>query len=372
MKRIFFTALGKLTKSDRIFEESERRQAELLAKILIFLLGFCVVILFIVLFLNPHNDPQYKTYVLQISGLVAFFAASYGLNYFGYYKPSAFLLVVSAALTPWISLTFDSSIFEGDFVPLTYLAFSVLMSSILLTTLITSILAVLQISGLVILYVIYPSILVHNWFSFLAFVILTSIFSILANNIIQNNFKKIDSLVHKLEKNEAHLLELSNRDYLTNLYNRRYLEDSLAREIHRSKRGRLPLGVIIIDIDDFKNINDTFGHSAGDLVLQEISKYLSNHVRKSDIVCRYGGDEFVLILTESSKEVIIERVENLHQGVLNLSVEHHQILIDSLTLSVGVADYPGSGSTVEQLLKAADTALYQAKRNGGNRVELAR
>ena len=356
------TALGRLTTHPGLdMPESKRRQTELLAKILLFLLIFSIVVLFIVLFINPHNDPLYKTYVLQISGLVIFFAVSFGLNYFGQYKAAAYLLVGSAALTPWISMTFDTSIYKGDFVPLTYLAFSVLMSSILLPTNITIVLAALQLSGLVFLYIRFPSILVYNWFSFLAFCILTSIFSILANNIIQNNFKKIDLLVDQLAENESHLRELSTRDYLTNLFNRRFLEETLKREIHRVEREQHSLGVIMMDIDGFKSINDTLGHAAGDLLLQEIGKFLTNYVRQSDIACRYGGDEFVLVMADSSREVTIERAEILRDSTKNLVVEFEGHSINSVTISQGIAIYPDSGGDGEALLKAADSRALPGK-----------
>ncbi|AFZ32289.1 diguanylate cyclase with PAS/PAC and GAF sensors [Gloeocapsa sp. PCC 7428] len=163
----------------------------------------------------------------------------------------------------------------------------------------------------------------------------------------------------------------SIRDALTNLFNRRYMEESLERELFRCDRKEQPLGVIMIDVDHFKRFNDTFGHEAGDVVLREIGLFVQNNIRKSDIACRYGGEELMLILPESSLDVVQQRAEQIREGVKHLRIQHRQQLLGTVTLSLGIACFPQHGSTPEALIQAADAALYHAKTTGRDRVVTA-
>lgn len=162
----------------------------------------------------------------------------------------------------------------------------------------------------------------------------------------------------------------SIRDPLTSLFNRRYMEESLAREIHRCDRAAKPLGIIMLDVDHFKRFNDTFGHDAGDAVLRELGMFLQSHIRSSDIACRYGGEELMLILPETSLDIIQNRAEQIRQGVKHLQVQHHQQL-GAITLSLGVACFPEHGSTGEAVIRSADAALYRAKKEGRDAVKVA-
>ena len=164
------------------------------------------------------------------------------------------------------------------------------------------------------------------------------------------------------------LRDLSIRDPLTGLLNRRYMEESLERELHRARRREFTLGVVMLDVDHFKRFNDTFGHEAGDLVLRELGQFLRQNVRDSDIACRFGGEEFTLILPEASPGALLQRLEQLRAGVAGLQVMHQGQPLGPITVSLGVATYPEHGETVESLLQGADRALYRAKREGRNRV----
>jgi diguanylate cyclase (GGDEF)-like protein/PAS domain S-box-containing protein len=163
----------------------------------------------------------------------------------------------------------------------------------------------------------------------------------------------------------------SIRDPLTSMFNRRYMEESLDRELYRAIRSKRPLGAIIMDIDHFKRYNDTFGHDAGDMLLRELGNFLKTKVRGEDIACRYGGEEFVLIMPGASSEILQQRAEQLRQGVKQLSLKHHGQHLGTITISLGVALYPDHGQTGEVVLRAADTALYQAKNAGRDRAVLA-
>ncbi len=165
----------------------------------------------------------------------------------------------------------------------------------------------------------------------------------------------------------------SIRDPLTGLLNRRYMEEALTKEVSRAKRHKLPLTVIMVDIDHFKKINDTYGHDAGDAVLQALGRLLANHCRKEDIVCRYGGEEFIIIMPGAFLKDAVQRAEKLRTLVENeFRVLYDEQVLRNITISLGVAAMPEHGSTGEAVVRAADAALYHAKSEGRNRVAVAR
>ena len=169
------------------------------------------------------------------------------------------------------------------------------------------------------------------------------------------------------------LRDMSVHDPLTGLFNRRYLNESFRREIHRAGRKGASIGVIMLDIDYFKKYNDTLGHDAGDAFLQELGRFLQKNTRLSDIVCRYGGEEFVVVLPEAPLEATKERAEYLRNKVKHLKIEHEGIKsIRETTLSLGVSVFPDNGTTAEEVIKAADEALYDAKNKGRDCVCVTR
>src|SRR5688572_1832963 len=161
---------------------------------------------------------------------------------------------------------------------------------------------------------------------------------------------------------------LSIRDPLTGLFNRRYMEEALAQEQHRARRDETQLAVIMVDIDHFKQFNDNFGHDAGDAVLRSLGSFFKTHVRGSDIACRYGGEEFLLILSPSTSEGARQRAEKIREAAMLLSVSHANQDLGPITLSLGVAVWPDHGVDPIAIVKAADVALYQAKASGRNQA----
>ncbi len=159
----------------------------------------------------------------------------------------------------------------------------------------------------------------------------------------------------------------SIRDPLTGLYNRRYMEQALELEIRRASRYQRQVGMMMIDIDHFKELNDRHGHKAGDQLLEAFSKYLIENLREEDFACRYGGEEFLVVLAETSLENCRSRAEQLRQGIRGLNLFFDSEPVD-FTISVGVASYPENGRSGEATIMAADAALYNAKRAGRNRV----
>jgi diguanylate cyclase (GGDEF)-like protein len=163
----------------------------------------------------------------------------------------------------------------------------------------------------------------------------------------------------------------SVRDSLTGLFNRRYLEESLERELAHASRNHRPLGLIMIDLDRFKSYNDQLGHPAGDELLRSIAALLKHGVRAGDIACRYGGDEFAIILPGAALEITRARAIELLESVKRLHAGSGKEQRQPVTLSTGVAAFPEHGSTAHVLLHAADVALYQAKAQGRDRAVVA-
>jgi diguanylate cyclase (GGDEF)-like protein len=168
---------------------------------------------------------------------------------------------------------------------------------------------------------------------------------------------------------EKEVRDLAIHDALTGLYNRHYLSERLQAEYSRAKRGKHPISFLLIDIDHFKDVNDTYGHQAGDHALTLVSSVLKSHIRQSDIACRYGGEEFMVILPDTTAELALQKAEVLRKSlsdkVMNFEDKQFQI-----TLSIGIAVFPEHGENNDLILSRADAALYSAKESGRNKVVL--
>lgn len=170
---------------------------------------------------------------------------------------------------------------------------------------------------------------------------------------------------------QSQLREQAIRDALTNLFNRRYLEETLERELARAAREVYPLCIVMMDIDHFKNVNDTYGHEAGDLVLKTLAESVTRQSRQGDFVCRFGGEEFVLVMPNITIDVAKERVSSLHKSISTLYIPFGRFNLN-ITMSMGISWYPKHGESKEALLRAADRALYTAKDAGRNQVAVYR
>lgn len=160
-------------------------------------------------------------------------------------------------------------------------------------------------------------------------------------------------------------------DPLTGLFNRRYMDETLGRELSRAARKSMPLSCVMLDVDHFKTINDTYGHEAGDAVLHSIAQRLKANVREGDLVCRFGGEELVLIMPECDKQDALDRAEKIRVALNSFDVVHGDKHVGRISASFGVASFPQDGKDAPALLEAADKAMYNAKNNGRNRVEMA-
>jgi diguanylate cyclase (GGDEF)-like protein/PAS domain S-box-containing protein len=185
-----------------------------------------------------------------------------------------------------------------------------------------------------------------------------------AHETLQMQFNEINMLKETLH-------EQAIRDPLTNLHNRRYLDETLRHEAARARRENYPIGIILIDIDHFKEFNDTYGHSAGDEVLKSLSRLLVDSIRQGDIACRYGGEEFLVIMVGAHETDVERRADGVCRDFNKLPIHFDQQDLFA-TVSVGVAFYPRHGAEIQQVISSADAAMYQAKQAGRNRVQVWR
>jgi diguanylate cyclase (GGDEF)-like protein/PAS domain S-box-containing protein len=184
--------------------------------------------------------------------------------------------------------------------------------------------------------------------------------------LLESN-RQLQARIEEIGQLQIALQELAVRDGLTALYNRRYLDETLEREVSRARREGNPLSLVMLDIDHFKRVNDTYGHQAGDEVLRVLAATLMADIRTEDIACRYGGEEFLILLPGMPLASAMERAERWRKSVEELSIAHGHLAI-GFTISLGVAAYPEHGKTPDDLTRCADQALYRAKHEGRNRV----
>jgi diguanylate cyclase (GGDEF)-like protein/PAS domain S-box-containing protein len=167
------------------------------------------------------------------------------------------------------------------------------------------------------------------------------------------------------------LKELAIRDSLTGLFNRRYMEEFFQQELIRSQRKNMLLSIVMFDCDHFKRFNDEHGHDAGDMVLKHIARIMRQNVRASDVTCRFGGEEFIIVMPDASMTVASDRAETIRIACKTQLVMHGDITLPEVTLSLGIAGFPLHGDKMENIIKRADEALYQAKHEGRDRVIIA-
>lgn len=219
-------------------------------------------------------------------------------------------------------------------------------------------------------YICFPMTLSDEIFGVVTVIFGRSKFSQESQTVFARFIDNMTLALSNLRLRES-LLELSMHDYLTGLFNRRYMEETLKKEIAKATREKSNIGLIMFDIDHFKNFNDSYGHEAGDNILINTGKFLKEHFREGDIICRFGGEEFLIILIGASKEFTLNRAENLRQKFKNLPTNLEKKFIGHIEISVGAAVFPENGQTPRELLDAVDEALYRAKKEGRNRVCLA-
>jgi diguanylate cyclase (GGDEF)-like protein len=334
---------------------------------LLLLLTATVALIFIV-----DSGTRLTFYLLLTLGLALPLVAGLVLNIRGCYKAASWLTVLVSMAAPWLCLLGDNTILSGDIMPLVYVALSIQLCSILLSERVTLVVSLVQFGCLAVLILVSPGLQRINWPSLIMFMLFVATLGIVAGILNRRQMEQIEKDHSMLQQSEARFQALAVRDSLTGLFNRRYMEETLEREISRAKREKRYLGIIMTDVDGFKLINDSFGHVLGDTVLSHVAEILNRNIRKSDVACRFGGDEFILILPECSLEDTMLRAQSLRRLVEDASFLFDDADVGRVTLSMGVSALPDHGSDSKELMRAADRALYAAKKNGRNRVVTAR
>jgi diguanylate cyclase (GGDEF)-like protein len=358
--------------SPALVEPERRLQARLLMAILLVLLilDFFSLILSLFDVFTKSGEAKAVTAMSFWITLSAFLvlAVDYGLSRTIHYR-----LAAGLAVGTLLSATFAAVIPNPqDLRATSFLILGGLVGSLFLSVWATAIVFFITFIGLLLLPVFVPGFSASKDLNApLLFILTVGGLVVIATSLRQRYIDQIDWQTKQLVQSEARLRELSIRDPLTGLFNRRYLEEALAIELIRAERKRSPIGIIIADIDHFKRFNDTHGHAAGDAVLAQVGNFLRTHVRASDITCRYGGEEFLLILPEAPREITQRRAEQMQEDTRQLHVQYEGQTLEAITLSLGVAVYPEHGSTSDTIIRAADDALYRAKHDGRDRVVVA-
>jgi diguanylate cyclase (GGDEF)-like protein len=349
--------------------EPIQRQARVLHTLLIFLF-FPLLAVLMAVWVGTQS-PYQQPYLLLLEGLVFFNLLALTLLRFGYLRAAARILVLMAMAAPWISVLIDPRIMAGDLIPLMYITLAILLSTLLLPVIETALVAAAQTA--ILLYLLFWTGLSDkiNAIGLITFIIILTTISIVINYLRDQDLTKLLEQARRLDLSRKRLHRQTILDPLTGLYNRRHFENLLEEEIQRSGNTGATIGILLIDVDDFKNINDTHGHEVGDMVLREIAKELSGSIRQTDFLIRHGGDELVVVMPGASLAVAGRRAEQFRANVEKLTLSLEGKILKNVTLSIGATAYPFHGETREALMRAADQALYQAKDGGRNKVILA-
>ncbi len=189
---------------------------------------------------------------------------------------------------------------------------------------------------------------------------------------LQEKLEQVSQQSHSLRGENETLVRLAAKDGLTGLYNHAYIKERLKQEIYRCQRYEHPLSLLMIDIDDFKSLNDNYGHVVGDKVLKTLSMLMQEILRPSDIIGRYGGEEFLVILPQTNSENSLAVAERIRENIESYKFEVHpsKNKISQVTVSIGLCAFPDHGKTSEDLIAFADESLYAAKKEGKNRVTI--
>ncbi len=318
------------------------------------LLGLLCVVLIFHIRVSTFRNFEGQAYIILISALIVLGIGAYYCNLKEKTNLASIVIFLMAFLGAWGAVYIDGYDGIESFFPLAYLTIPVIFSSLLFPVYFSVILSIIQFTSSVILITKSEVLLNSDWESFIAYILLVFVLSIVTTALIKLQLRQ--------------LKESAIKDHLTGLFNRRYFDVTLESRVKRGHLKNLQFGIILLDIDNFKTYNDTYGHDIGDFLLSLIAQFLLDEVGLSDSVCRYGGDEFALIIPQTTSEELYELAERLRLTNKRTPNIHLDSRFENITTSIGVALFPLQGKTGNELIARADENLLIAKDLGKDKV----
>jgi diguanylate cyclase (GGDEF)-like protein len=338
----------------------DSRRRRLLHCIVISLVILCAASLILILFLPP--DPAIvATYVPLLLVVFALCLLAFVFTRTGHVTIASWLLSAVSVVAPWWAILTDPTAFGHDVFSFSYLGISVLICAMLLPTVATIIVAVLHTAGLIAVAIAFPVTASYNWVSLCLFVITSSLISVFYAGLNRADMKQTRELLHLVSENERKILDLSLRDPLTGVWNRRFMEDSISRECSLASRSGHDIAFVMADLDRFKSINDRFGHPIGDLILIAVAKAILSSLRESDLVYRYGGDEFLILLPDTDRDSADQVLLRIRAAVAAFPLPAEMAGEPPIRLTCGLAVSTNGHADSSALLAAADKELYRIK-----------
>ncbi len=328
------------------------------------LLLFLTITAVLVLFLTPQkNLPFYLTLVL---GSLAVISVCNWLNLTGRYAAALRGTILIMFFAPWASILYESFSGSGDVIPMIFVIIPIQIAALFLATKSMLLISGVQTAAVIINIIFSQNRGAYNWVSIVCYVFIASLLGSVTSYLIRIQYDRVLKSKEELAHNQVILRDISIRDALSGVYNRRYMDEILDLLTQTPERR---FALLMIDIDHFKSINDTCGHGQGDFVIQSVARTLMNVTRKNDVVCRYGGDEFLVILSDCAYDDALRKANEVKQMVDSIGCACEKPEAKPVTASIGIALYPENGMDKEALLRAVDLALYQAKQEGRNRIK---
>lgn len=342
-------------------ENVSRSEVILLKWIETIITGVCFIVLIYTIHFYPSNNTIKWNYINLVTTEIILLIIAIILYWKEKLTLSSNLLILAGVIGPWWSAIIDPAVKQGNLLPLGYLTVPIIFTSFFSPIIITVIVGIIQIVGLVIFVHVENFDMSKGAASLLFFVIYIFALSLIINIQNRNNRRTISRQVEKLK-------ELAIRDPLTGLYNRRFPIEFLQKQFTKMNRNGGNIAFIFMDVDNLKFYNDTYGHNFGDMILVTLSKILIKNFRESDICCRFGGDEFFIAMNDVNLDEASMRAEDLRKMIEKELIKGFCEEEIQVTVSFGIASYPKHGKLVDDVLKAADQALYKAKELGKNKV----
>lgn len=328
------------------------------------LLMLLTVTAVLVLFLTPLGGRFFYLALVLVS--LSTIAVCYWFNLTGRYAHALNGTILIMFITPWASILYESVTQSGDVIPMIFVIIPIQIAALFLATKSMLVISGVQTAAVMANIIFSQSKGDYNWVSIVCYVFIASLLGSVTSYLIRTQYDKLLMSKEELALNQEKLRDMSIHDALSGVYNRRYMDEILDLLTRTPDQH---FAVLMIDIDHFKSVNDKCGHSKGDFIIQTIAATLKSVTRKNDIVCRYGGDEFLVILVNYTYDDALSKANEVKQLVGNIGCACDDPDAMQVTASIGIALYPENGMNTQTLLRAADIALYQAKEAGRNRIE---